>query len=202
MFKWLALSATKVDFDLPFRGLLLTALLFIASHAPGALWAGALTPLLTTVARDGALLQIPVYTEDTRNGLGGWGDEFQLIGVDVWNILGNCTSVDNELGYISSCPVPDLQASLLSSGSSASTLSGLPRNHSKIDNPSWSYRGRSYGVASSPGIVSPAGFTDDLSPLSYTYTQAGYNTNVTCTKNSSTDFAVQWISSDEFYVTT
>jgi hypothetical protein len=196
---WTALSQPTTNFKLTKRGLLLTVVVLLVAHAPGALWAGALTPVLTTITRDGSTIQIPTYTNDTRYN---WDGEFQLQGNDVWNYVNNCTLIDNELGFISSCPVPHIQGSLLNSGSSATTLSSAPRNHSKVDNPSWSFIGRSYGVASAEGIVPPENMFAGITPLAYSYTRTGYDVAVNCWKNSSADFGIQWITTDEYYLTT
>jgi hypothetical protein len=193
---WTAISTSTVNSNLPLFGSILVMLIITLFHGPGALWAGALIPLLTTVTRTEGSIQIPTYTNSSRYI---WDNEFQLRGDEVWNII-NCTSVDNGLGFISSCPVPDFQGSLLNSASSATTVSGALRDQSKIDNPTWSFKGRSYGVASSEGIVSPGGRFK--APLAYTYTQMGYDVTVSCSKNSSAGFNIQFITSDEFYFTT
>ena len=63
---------------------------------------------------------------------------------------------------------------------------GRPRNHSKLDNPNWEYIGRSFGVGSSVG-QSEDHIADDR-VLNYNYTESGYSANVTCIKNSTSDF--------------
>lgn len=63
---------------------------------------------------------------------------------------------------------------------------GRPRNHSKLDNPNWEYIGRSFGVGSSVG-QSDDHIADDR-VLNYNYTESGYSANVTCIKNSISDF--------------
>jgi hypothetical protein len=187
---WTAIQAPKADLSLSIRGYLLAIAILAASQGPGALWAGALTPVLTTVTREGGIIPVPAFTESTMDV---WNNQFGRSGVDVLNNQTYCNSTDTELGFISNCPVPDLQGSLLNSGGSATTLSGAARNHSKIDNPSWSFKGRSYGVASSEGIESLSGIFSHRDPLSYSYTQAGYNTLVTCDRNLSSEFTVGFI---------
>lgn len=188
-----ALCTPKSDFDLPIRGFILATMVVVLSHGPGALWAGALTPVLTTITSLGASIQTPTFTRSTENY---WNSQFQRCGDDdvaVCNILTNCSAINNQLGFISTCPVPDFQGSLLNSGSSATTLSGAPRNHSKFDNPGWSYQGRSYGVASSEGIISLDGLPEDRYPVSYNYTQIGYDVAVACTTNTSADFSIAFV---------
>jgi hypothetical protein len=69
------LSAHKADLSLSLKGFITSAI----CQGPGALWAGALTPLLTTVARDGGFIQIPIFTNSTRDV---WDNQFQLRGVE------------------------------------------------------------------------------------------------------------------------
>jgi hypothetical protein len=72
------------------------------------------------------------------------------------------------------------------SASFASSLTGEPRRHSKIDHPSWSYSGRSYGVGSSSGWGSPS----ISHALAYNHTEFGYAAKVHCMKNSSSNFGI------------
>jgi hypothetical protein len=192
LYLFTALAGPKADFGLPTRSFILAIIIVVLSHGPGALWAGALTPISTTIRLSTASIQIPTFTSDTENF---WNNEFQRCGagdVDVCNVLTNCLAVNNQLGFISTCPVPDLQGALLVSGSSATSISGSLTNHSKIDNPGWSYQGRSYGVASSQGIFFLDGLSEGQGPISYSYTESGYNVGVSCTTNTSADFGIQF----------
>jgi hypothetical protein len=87
------------------------------------------------------------------------------------------------------CPIPYLQGPILISASFASSFTGEPRKHSKIDHPSWSYRGRSYGVGSSSGWISPS----ISHALVYNYTEFGYAARVYCIKNSSSNFGIMLV---------
>lgn len=82
--------------------------------------------------------------------------------------------------------VPGLQNLILDSARSATTYNGLPRNHSKNDNPSWSYVGRSYGVGSSTGVALLPDSYDNL--LSYSYYETGYDVESSCAYNSTSAF--------------
>lgn len=78
---------------------------------------------------------------------------------------------------------------ILNSGSLATTYDGAPRQHSKNDNPSWSYLGRSYGVGSSQGFNTTLGEGGVLAQA-YSYTEIGYHAKSTCDFNGSTLFNV------------
>ena len=182
---WNALSTTKADFGLPIGAFVLTAVFIMVAQIPGALWAGAITPVLVTVTRDAGVIQIPTFTNGTRNI---WDSQFQLQGPEVWNIETDCTTSVGERGYIASCPVPALQGAILNSAGSATTLTGGPRNHSKIDNPEWVYHGRSYGLGSSQGIIYPGGASLPYGLLKYNYTEVGYEADVTCLINSTSNY--------------
>jgi len=186
---WMALSGPKADLDLPWAGCIVAAIFAALAQAPGALWAGALTPVLTSVSVDGGLINTPTFTASTRNI---WDSEFELKDNDVWNYVTNCTSSNDGLGLVSSCPVPDLQGALLTSAASSSTPAGVTRNHSKNDNPAWSYKGRSYGVASSQGTTSLHGSLLGKIPTTYTYTDVGYLAEAHCIKNLSSNFSIQY----------
>ena len=89
---------------------------------------------------------------------------------------------------------PGLQNLILDSARSATSYNGLPRNHSKNDNPSWSYVGRSYGVGSSTGVASLPESYDNL--LYYSYHEMGYNVESSCTFNSTSAFNLSLVSRD------
>ena len=89
---------------------------------------------------------------------------------------------------------PGLQNLIIDSARSATSYNGLPRNHSKNDNPSWSYAGRSYGVGSSTGIAALPDSYDNL--LYYNYYETGYNVESKCTFNSTSAFNLSLVSRD------
>ena len=82
--------------------------------------------------------------------------------------------------------ISGLQNLVLDSASSATTYNGEPRNHSKNDNPLWSYLGRSYGVGSSQGI------SDIIrgNLLGYNYTETGYLVDTHCSYNNTSAFSL------------
>jgi hypothetical protein len=182
---WTALLAPRIDTSFRKGRLATVVIFFLIAQVPAALWAGALTPVLVTTALKTGLIQVPAYTTATEHI---WNNEFQVVGPKVYNVQTNCTKVNSARGYVASCPVPDMQGLLLHSASSATTLRGAPRDHSKNDNPNWIYRGRSYGVGSSQGLTSVSSFPSGSRLLAYNYTEIGYIATVDCYRNSSSEY--------------
>lgn len=179
---WTALSTTRVDPNLP-PFFLAVALGFVAATLiPGALWAGALSPLFVLKTQELGNQTLPAFTEKTR---GVWDSQFQVRGPHVWNINDNCTMINDARGLVPSCPVPTLQGLLLLSASSATTLNDRPRRHSRLDNPNWEYIGRSFGLGSSVGQSNDTIIDDRV--LHYSYTEFGYNAKVACIRNKTSD---------------
>lgn len=185
---WAALSTGQVNVNLPSLYLFLTVASVAASLLPGALWAGALSPLFVLKTEKLGLQILPAFTDRTQ---AIWDSQFQARGPQIWNINDACTVINDRKGLVPSCPVPTLQGLLLLSASSATTLNEEPRNHSKLDSPSWEYVGRSFGVGSSVGLAK--GRMNDDRVLYYSYIEFGYVANVLCIKNSTSDFTFRLI---------
>jgi hypothetical protein len=136
-------------------------------------------------------IQIPAFTEDSK---GTWDAQFIHKPDDLGEmerigyLLDQCKSSLSKT-RVFPCPIPYLQGPILISASFASSFTGEPRKHSKIDHPSWSYRGRSYGVGSSSGWISPS----ISHALVYNYTEFGYAARVYCIKNSSSNFGIMLV---------
>ena len=179
-----ASSTARIDFYLPRRLLLLNAAVVAATFLPAALWAPAISPLTVLKSQELGHQLRPAYTESTR---ANWDSQFQLRGPGraVYNINDHCSLINDRRGLVPSCPVPTLQGLLLLSASSATTLDGGPRNHSKLDNPNWEYVGRSFGAGSAVG-KSDERIVDDR-VLYYNYTESGYLADVSCIKNSTSN---------------
>lgn len=180
-----ALSTARIDPYLPRRLLLLNAAFIAATFLPAALWAPAISPVTIWTSQVIENQLLPAFTEGTK---ACWDSQFQLRGPGrgVWNINDHCSLINDKRGLVPSCPVPTLQGLLLLSASSATTLDGGPRNHSKLDNSNLEFRGRSFGAGSSVGITDE--LTADDRVLYYNYTESGYVANVSCIKNRTSDF--------------
>lgn len=180
---WTALTGPRVDHSLPPLYFAVTLAFIAITFLPGALWAGTLSPLFVLETRQIGQQMVPAYTLRTK---ALWDSQFQIRESWVWNINDNCLVPNNAKRLVPSCPVPTLQGPLLLSAASATTLDGKARKHPKIDNPNWEYNGRSFGVGSSVDLANNT-ISDDR-VLSYNYTEFGYMANVSCIKNSSSDF--------------
>lgn len=181
---WTAWSLHKIDTSLPFRWLIISIIIFAAAEIPGALWTGSMTPVITSIVQPGSI-DIPTYTNESKVV---WDKEFYSLPGERrvrFNVPGCMKGRDPK---ITSCPVPHLQGPLLNSASTATTLTGIPRLHPKLDNPKWTYHGRSYGVGSSPGLMTPEAGASEYIPA-YWYQEIGYQSTVKCIKNTSSQYA-------------
>lgn len=180
-----ALSTARIDLYLPRRLLLLNAAFIAATFLPAALWAPAISPVTVLTSQGIENQLLPAFTEGSK---AYWDSQFQMRGPgrSWYNINHHCSLINDKRGLVPSCPVPSLQGLLLLSASSATTLDGGPRNHSKLDNPNWEFIGRSFGAGSSVGKSDER--IADNRVLYYNYTESGYVANVSCIKNSTSDF--------------
>lgn len=188
-----ALIVPRIPKSLSLTSLLPAVLMVVLAQAPGALWAGALTPVHTSAVAKLGSVSVPLYDDATANV---WDSEFHLDGNgNVWNFVQNCTRVRghgnvSSTTSISNCPVPNYQAQLLESAREASTGGSTgSRNHSKPDSPTWTYFGRSYGIGAAQGLAPAQAVPTDYSLLSFTYNETGYQTSVTCELNTSTSLS-------------
>lgn len=186
-----AIIVPRIPKNLSLPSLVPTLLMVVLAQAPGAIWAGALTPVPKSAVAMLGSVAVPLYSNVTVDL---WDSEFHLDNNrSVWNFVQNCTRVRGGGGgdlsstiSISNCPVPNYQAQLLESAREASAGgSTTSRNHSKPDNPAWMYRGRSYGIGAAQGLTTVKGVPVDYSLLSFTYNETGYHTSVTCELNTS-----------------
>lgn len=177
-----ALIIPRIPWSLPWTSVLIALSMLAIAQGPGALWAGAMTPIVTSKRSKLGSIAVPQFTTATADI---WDSEFYLDDQgDVWNYVQNCTAVRGEVTSVSNCPVPNYQAALLASAREASQSDGL-RNHSKPDNAMWTYHGRSYGLGSSQGLVTVQDVPQDYNLLGYTYNETGYLASVHCARNDS-----------------
>ena len=202
---WVACGTQRVDLSLPILYMGLTAAVVLAGQAIGSVWGGAITPVLSPKLLCGSEnVTSPVFNSP-------WSPYLFPNHVDAvyFNDSTSICQTSNKLvGFIPTCPVPGeglslfigsfvdlcpgLQNLILDSARSATTYNGLPRNHSKNDNPSWAYVGRSYGVGSSTGIALPPHSYDNL--LSYSHYETGYDVESFCSYNSTSAFNLSLVS--------
>ncbi len=189
---WTAVATAQVDFNLSFRNLAICSLVAVFSIVPGALWTGALTPIVVSTELLRGTIDAPHFTAASAHF---WNSEFvtRQPNMSLWNLVDNCQQVQDQRGFIPSCPVPALQPLLLLSASSATTIDSSPRLHAKLDNSQWTYIGRSYGVGASVALTAPAFSAKSAANGTnlYQYLENGYLSDVTCIKNSTSAFAIQ-----------
>ncbi|KAF2134976.1 hypothetical protein P153DRAFT_372215 [Dothidotthia symphoricarpi CBS 119687] len=170
---WNGLCVRSIDWTIPLHLLLPLLAFIVLTAAPSAIWVGALTPVAINVTSYN-VIDIPTYGQ-TAN-IKEWPSEIGAQG----------PILSTTQGLFSYSVALQLQASLLTAASSATTVDGSVRQHAKLDKSRFTYFGRSYGVGASVGL-------NDLdfqkNPyLAYTYQEIGFETTVTCIKNSSSEF--------------
>ncbi|WPH03988.1 Hypothetical protein R9X50_00687200 [Acrodontium crateriforme] len=185
---WHSLCSRTVNWSMPFE-LLIVILLFIGVTAiPSALWAGALTPVATTIQKDSRIL-LPAYRNTTN--IVEWPSEIDKSG----------PSLRNSLGIFTYSVGVQLLGSLLASASSATPVDSSMRQHQKLDYTHYNYIGRSYGAGASVGLTDLALTSEELH-LNYSYIEPGYQTTVLCEYNQTTDFRIEPDQGDMQYAAT
>ena len=174
---WSNLTNLRIDWSLRLHHVIPLLAFIICASIPAALWAGAITPVITTSLRHTSL-QIPAYN-------------------DV-SLIHEYPSEINSLGPILQSPKGLFSYSvgmkylglLLSSAATATTLDGSIRTHAKFDTTRYVYTGRSYGVGGSVGLLDSVTNNDTL-VTSYTYREPGYEPVVNCIYNASSEFILE-----------
>jgi hypothetical protein len=149
----------------------------VLSAAPSAIWAGALTPVVTSVYHTGTVLT-PWYGNSDL--ILEYPSEIDSQGPTLRNTKGLFTY---SVGVL-------MQGSLLASAASATPVDGSTRQHRKPDYSQYTYSGRSYGVAASVGLLDETTLVDNTT-VSYTYEERGYKTGVQCSYNASSEYIIR-----------
>lgn len=92
----------------------------------------------------------------------------------------NYSALDN-------CIIISKLGNLIMTASTAINATG-PRQHPKIDNSTWTYRGRSYGKGSLAGLLEPVNTTEKPADVSFSYQESGYNISASCSKQTNVIF--------------
>ena len=174
---WSNLTNLRIDWSLRLHHVIPLLAFIISASIPAALWAGAITPVITTSFRDTSL-QIPAYKNVS--------------------LIHEYPSEINSLGPILQSPKGLFSYSvgmkylglLLSSAATATTSDGSIRTHAKFDTTRYVYTGRSYGVGGSVGLLDSVTKNDTLI-TSYTYLEPGYEPVVNCIYNTSSEFYLE-----------
>lgn len=146
----------------------MTILVALLCTVPGAVWAGAISPRIstTTIHRR---IQIPSFA--SYPGYANW------------------TSTQNANGTFSNDP-SDVVGLLLYSAQRASNQdapSGNISAHAKLDNTGYTFYGRNYGAGSLVGLST---IPDTLVPLYYTYEETGIVASTSCQRNTTSNFEI------------
>ena len=167
-----ALSVPRMDWSLPKKDWLLAFLAIGISHGPAALWASALTPIPTEHSLHRGSTLVPRFTGILESI---WGNHthggFDLKGCHV--------QVYND-SHVTNCPVPYYQNALLNTAREATPPDDANRNHSKLDSPQWTYRGRSYGAGSSLGLGPISEIPENFQLTEYSFEENGYVVSAKC----------------------
>ena len=180
---WGAISQRAVNLNLP-PGYLVLALIFsVTIPVPATFWNSALTPTLSS-RRVNMTVNVPYYAPDP-NGT-------------YWNRSWMSKPFNpnphpvyrHQLGTFSYTPAFDRGESMINKAAEhlfdhSSSTKGIPRS----DKTGFTYSNRPRGVGASVGLVQPTTSQEYRNILAYNYTEIGYDTDVSCIFNSSS----QWI---------
>ncbi|KAI9717775.1 MAG: hypothetical protein M1812_004504 [Candelaria pacifica] len=182
---WNSVSGIRLDWSLPTRTFIPLVAFLLVSLVPGAIWAGALTPV-----------PIPTSTPTTLYGFHHSSPDISVprYGMKsnyLWgplDFLEGGLAVRNEKGTFTYAPNYELQGTILNQAASASSSNESTPRHAKIDNSQYVYEGRSFGVGSSVGLVDS--FISKPNAIGYSYNEIGYQAQVHCIKNDTIDWAI------------
>ena len=165
-----AVYGVRFDWALPWPYLVALMLFIVFSLFPGALWAGAITPVLA--AKDSTKpLALPSFSNLTGLNDGG----------------ANIPAQHTAQGIFTYDPASDLWGLILDAAKDASDRNGGTSNHAKLDRTGYIYTTRSYGAGASVGLVD--NLLDQVT--SYMYNETGYLTEALCVYNATSEFGLE-----------
>ncbi len=165
-----ALQTSGLNWSLPLPFTIPLLVWLVVTFIPAALWAGAITPVITT-RNTTRTMDIPIWSNDTY-----------LIATE-----GTAPSLNNEMGFFTYYPEYRLQGLLLNAASEASSLNGNASVLGKLDKTGYNYIDRGYGVGASVGLADTAFISN---AVGYTFYESGLKANVSCIYNSSLDLTI------------
>jgi hypothetical protein len=173
---WHDLCMRNLRWSHPWKFLIPLSAFVVLSAAPSAIWAGALTPVVTGVYHTGT-----VHTPSYGNSdlVLEYPSEINSQGPTLRDTKGLFTY---SVGVL-------MQGSLLASAASATPVDGSTRQHRKPDYSQYTYFGRSYGAAASVGLLNETTLLDSTT-VSYTFEEIGYKTSVKCSYNASSEYRI------------
>lgn len=176
-----ALSVPQIDWDLSWYAIIIATGFITINPLLGAVWAGALTPLVADLVREDGQIPTPYYPGPVETGwvLDPGGTISLGCGTPQWKPAIN----------ISLCPAIDHTTTLVSTAQSATHALTVPRVFPKIESPLWSYIGRSFGAGAAQGFYIPT-VGMNHSYTSYSYEEPGYAAQVTCSFNETSNLTI------------
>ncbi|KAF2667646.1 hypothetical protein BT63DRAFT_297141 [Microthyrium microscopicum] len=170
---FLAASAQKMSWSLPWALSLLLVLFAAIAILPGILWSGALTPVFVD-SNSSPTIHIPSFATNNFS--------------TMWELsqLNPSSTTDPEGSWLTDKGLfaydPSVLRGQLMNSASSSVDSGATYFHDKLDGTGYAYENRSYGAGSAVGIVPVPG----LQTQSISYNETGFQSEVSCIHNSST----------------
>ena len=144
-------------------------LLIACNFLIAALWAGAITPVLSTTTSQTSIT-IPDFSNITM--------------INSSDINAPPKSLNLDTGIFSYLPELDLQGVILNAAQDASPRNNSQTVHAKLDKTGYVYLNRSYGVGSSIGIVQTA----PPYVTTYSFTETGIRANASCSYNKTSEW--------------
>jgi len=186
-----SLANGQLNLSLTKQHLMITIFSLAIFLVPSALWTGALTPVVLPGGLAAASeVYVPAFSQNTNLF---WNNEFYMSNFTQHNNPFFCQGS----GTVTTCPVPRLQGTLLTTlGSATSPHASVPRQHSKIDSPSYVYSGRSHGVGAPLGIADSSDLYSsqfEATIQELVYTDYGYVADTQCIFNTSTAFGLTFL---------
>ena len=169
-----ALTAHNVDSSLPWLYCLAVIIFVAITLLPGALWAGAITPV-DSLRPSTRPIQLP-----------GWKNTTAIQNNYHSNQRTLYQSFTDE-GLFTYKPDFDLQGSMLGTAAQATNQSGGISSHARLDKTGYVYAARSFGVGASVGLMDQA-FPNTTK--SYNYTELGLQSHTSCIYNDTADISM------------
>lgn len=169
----------------------ISTLVFVAlSLVPGALWSGAITPLLAE-KQTNRTLYIPTFQTQNLSTLfdPGPSNATRTVGFGespVWTTENGLFTFD--------LAISSVRGTFLGYASSASNSTQPGSFHPKPDQTGYRYMNRSYGVGAAAGLID---IPDAQSPQWYTYYEQGLRSQVTCARNASSAMFIDYSINDD-----
>ncbi|KAF2722558.1 hypothetical protein K431DRAFT_221544 [Polychaeton citri CBS 116435] len=184
-----ALWSARFDSDLPRSSAVLLCLFLAAVQIPAAIWASSISPVLTT-AEANVAIATPHF--DASSSLADLWSQ----GCRPGSACGNQTQIgQSSAGTITYLPWKSLTGLAIDVIAQASSRTTSAPNRTKLDRTGFTYRGRSYGVGSTLGLLPLFCREGDDCDLGVnvvnlktsTFFENGYDTNVNCMFNASSE---------------